>query len=144
MLHTLLIVTFVLGTIRPLLKAVAMLFVLVPVSLVSGAVEVRVDTEAISLVLSPLSLVDVALSVDQPSKAIGHTVAPKAVITRAIGPNLNTATILLLGGHQPLSLIHGAVLQDLDGFDCPLLSLIDFVDAPVKRLKLLNDLLENG
>lgn len=144
MLHALFIVSFILGTIGPLLKAISVLFVLVPVTLISGAIEVCVDTETVGLVLGPLSFVDIALCVHEPAESIGHAVAPKSVITRAIGPDLNTAAVLLLSGHKPLALVHGTVLQDLDRLDSTLLGLVDFVDAPVERLKLFNDLLING
>ena len=141
-LHALFVVSLVLGTIGPLLQTISVLLVLVPVTLISRAVEVRVDAEAIGLVLGPLSLVDVALRVHEPAEAIGHPVAPKAVIPGAIGPDLDTAAVLLLRGHEPLSLVHGTVLQHLNRLDGTLLGLVDFVDAPVERLKLLDDLLK--
>ena len=141
MLHSVLIIALVLGAIRPLLDAVAMLLVLLPGALVTTTVEVRIHTVAIGLVVGPLTLVHVAFRVHQTSEPIGHAVLPESVVAGAIRPDLHAATVLLVGADKPLTLIHGAVLEDLDRPDDALFGFVDVIDGPVKRLQLIDDLL---
>lgn len=141
MLHTLLILTLVFGTIRPLLDSESMLLILEPLALISTSVEVSVHAISISLILSPLSLVDISFSVDESAIAIGHTVSPEAVVSGSVWPNLNSAAIFLILVHEPFTLVDSSIFEDTDGFDLPLLAIINILNSPIEGLELLNYIL---
>lgn len=141
MLHAVLVVALILGAIWPLLNTVAMLLVLLPSTLVSTAVEVSIDSITICLVIGPLSLIHVAFRMHETAESIGHAVFPESVVTGAIRPDLDTAPILLIRAHEPLALVNCTIFEVLDGPDHTLFSLVYFIDRPVKRLKLIDNLL---
>lgn len=141
MLHSVFVVTLILGAIWPLLNTVAMLLVLLPSTLVSTAVEVSVDSITICFVISPLTLIHVAFRMNETAKSISHSILPESVVTGAIRPDLNAASVLLIRADEPLALVNCAIFKILDRSDNALFSLVYFIDCPVKRLKLIDYLL---
>ena len=65
MLASLIVETFILSAVRPLLLAVTVLLILFPVASVHRSIGMYVCTFAVRLVIRPLSLVDVAVSMIQ-------------------------------------------------------------------------------
>lgn len=139
-LHALLVLAVVLGAIRPLLHSEPMLLVSVPLSFVPAAVVVGVHAVPVGLVLGPLAFVDIALGVDKPPIPVRHAVAPKPVVPGPIWPYLHSTSILLLasGSGQPLALIDRSIFENANWFDLAL-SIIDFLNCPVKGLQLINN-----
>ena len=141
MLHTVFTFALILGAIWPLLNTVAMLLVLFPSTFVPTAVEVCVDSIAICFVICPLTLIHVAFRMNETAKSISHAILPESVVTGAIRPDLNAASVLLIGADEPLALVNCAIFEVLDGSDNALFSLVNFIDCPVKRLELIDYLL---
>lgn len=142
-LHAFDVFAGVLGTIGPLFDSLSMLLVVEPLALVPAAIIVGVNSEAIGLVLMPRALVHIAFRVDQAAVPTRHPVLPKPVVSRAIRPNLNSASISLIALRMPFSLIHGPVLQVLDRLDHSLHAIVYLLGLPVEWLERLNDLLHN-
>lgn len=142
MLHALLVLALVLGSVGPLLHSETVLLILEPLAFVPAAVEMRVDTIAIGFVLVPLALVDVSLRMHKSSIAVGHSVSPETIVAGSVWPNLNSAAIFLVLIHEPLALVHGSVFEDAYRLDFSLFSIRDILDGPVERLQLLNYILK--
>jgi hypothetical protein len=143
MFHTLLVLSFVLSSIRPLFDTEAMLLILEPLTLVSAAIEMSINSVSIGFIIAPLSLVHIALGVDESAVSVSHAVSPEAVIPGSIWPNLNSAAILLILVSEPLTLVDSSIFEYADGSDFSLFAIIDFLDCPVEWLQLLNYVLNN-
>lgn len=93
MLLSVLVLTFVLGAIRPLFNALTMLLVLDPIADVCRSVRMLVGATPVGFVIAPGSFVNVAIGVHENSVTIRLVVPPLAVVPAPVLPNLLTVAI---------------------------------------------------
>lgn len=138
MLHTLLVLALILGSVWPLLDSETVLLILEPLSLVPTSIEMCVDSIAICFIFSPLALIDISLGMHESAIAISHSVPPEAVIPGSVRPYLHSTAIFLVLVDEPLALIDCPILKYANRLYFPLFSIRNVLNRPVKRLQLLD------
>jgi|TARA_B110000305_G_C19354490_1_gene596005 hypothetical protein len=140
-LHSLLVLTLILGSIWPLLYTESVLFVLIPLTFISASVKVSIYTVSIGLVFCPLAFVDITFCMDKSAVSIGHTVSPESIVSGTIRPDLDTSTIFLVFFNKPFTLVDSTIFKYTNVLDFSLLTVVDFLDNPVEWLKLFDNIL---
>lgn len=103
------VLSFVDSTIRPRLKAKAVLLIVTPLAHILGSVGVSVSAATICLVVNPFSLIDVAVSVVQLTAAVRFAVLPLSLVATAIEPFL--FSLAVANAIVPLSLIDSTAVE---------------------------------
>ena len=93
MLFTVLILTLVFRTIRPLLNTGAMLLVLIPLPHICSTVGMLVGSMSMGFVVEPLALIYVSICVDKCSLSVCLVTLPLSIIFRAILPYLLSVAV---------------------------------------------------
>lgn len=120
MLFTILVVAFILGTVRPCLNTETVLLVFSPLASILSSVHVNIGTASMSLIIKPFSFVDISIGMDKTASAVGHVILPVALILAAVLPDLDTLAMskALFG---PLTLVNCSIIQfiglSLDKFE---------------------------
>lgn len=135
MLLALLVLAGILRSIRPLLNTLPVLLIVHPLSLVPAAIIVTIITKPVGLIILPRALVHIALGVHEPPIPTSNSIFPEAVIPRSIRPDLHSLAVPLVGLRVPLALVHGSILQILDGFEFALNAIVGYLGHPVEGLQ---------
>ena len=141
MLRALTVVAFKLGTVWPVLDAVAVLLIVEPFAFVAGSVKVRIDPKPTRLIINPLPIIYVTFSMYEPPLPIGHAIFPEPIVSRPIRPYLNTSAVFSTVLNQPLPLIDSSSLHLSDGPDFAGFFVIGVALSPVEWPQTLNDIL---
>jgi hypothetical protein len=111
MLHSVLVGPNILGTIDPLLFAVAFLDVVFEFSLVLASVDVSVLSITIGHIILELSSVHISFSVPEGSLSLSLVEVPLALVMGSIGPVLNSISmtklinVFIILGVRPIMVI---------------------------------------
>lgn len=110
MLLAVYIVAFELGTIDPNLNAIPMLPIHLPLTYILGPILVLIRALPMCLVIGPVTLVHVAVRVDQAALAVRHVPTPVAHVLAPVAPDLG-ASAFAVACLVPLALVDSTVVQ---------------------------------
>ena len=103
------ILSLVLGAIRPLLLTPSMLLIFMPVACVHRAIRMHVGTLTVCLIIQPLSFIHIPICMVELSVACGAIFSIVTLILGAIRPLLRTETVSLIP--YPLPCVHPATRE---------------------------------
>jgi hypothetical protein len=74
-----------------------------------------INSIALRLIVNPVALVEIAISMNKSPAAISFVVFPVSLVDAAIGPDLHTLPLSLIGQLVPLALIESASFNSGNG-----------------------------
>lgn len=92
-----------------------MLHVVIPVAVVLGSVYVDIDTLSVSLVTFPVPIVHIAICMPKLASAVSLVSFPVAFVLRSVRPYLDTEPVSL--SLQPLSSVDSSIIEDMFFFE---------------------------
>lgn len=106
---SILILSFVDLSIKPLFYTVTILLIIFPLSNIFGTIFMGIGSLTASLIVNPFAFIDVSISMVKSSLAIGLIVFPLSNIFGSISPDLNTETLSF--SIEPLTLIRYSIIK---------------------------------
>jgi hypothetical protein len=109
-LLAILVITLVLGAIRPGFNSEPMLLVLAPLTGILSTVHMNICAPAVRFIVEPFSLIDISVRVNESPSAVCHVVLPVAFIFAAVFPDLNSLTMAQTF-LRPLTLVDRSIIE---------------------------------
>lgn len=106
---SILILSFVDLSIKPLFHAVSILFIIFPLSNIFGTIFMGIGSLTASLIVNPFSFINVTISMVKSSLTIGLIVFPLSNIFGSISPSLDTETLSF--SIKPLTFIRYSIIK---------------------------------
>ena len=94
----------------PVFNTIAVLAILFPVSDIFSSVKMLISATSLSFVIEPVTLIDVTIPMDESTFTVGLVIFPVADVLTAVLPDLGSLT-LSVAVLDPLAMIDGAIVK---------------------------------